>query len=241
MHLTPSSDSPDIILEPLDLVTSLSAPSRNSNSSSPSKAHANCEQLTIQSPQSEGAAGSCRNRLTGHPAPPAAPWISPEPLSHCVFGEPLASELAVLFQPQTPEHAGEGRLPAAVPGVSSHGSAALLPDTTPSRRWGHIPLGPTSPRARSPQDLLPQRALPSSHLTHSPAAAVPATSSQRHSQAAGFFGRAASTASGCAGSGRHEAAILPQTSGSLARPGVFSSPSAGSQEKGWVVRWGAPA
>lgn len=84
LHLNSSQNLPDSILKLLDLVTSLLLHQRTLNSSSPSKAQANSEQLTLTSPQ------SCTKRLTGHPAPPAAcgvsvphsmSWVSRYPLS----------------------------------------------------------------------------------------------------------------------------------------------------------------
>lgn len=113
------------------------------------------------------------------------------------LGELLSSEPAVLSQPKVPEHAGEGKLPAAVPGVSRclqlHCCLRLL-DTTAPR--GHMPLGPHLFRSMKIQDLLPQSSAQIPACPQ-PRRSCPCPTFPTHRQPsglAGSFGSAASAA-----------------------------------------------
>lgn len=110
------------------------------------------------------------NGLTGHPAPLATPWILSELLPHSMSWM-SCSPLSWQCSPTTRrlKHTGDGRLPTAVPSVSSHGPAALLPDTT---RPGAGAM-PVLTATESSAQLLPHP---------QPRSTCPATSPQQHSQ-----------------------------------------------------------
>lgn len=185
----------------------------------------NHKQLTLQSLR------AARNGVTGHPASPAAPWISSELLPHSASFMnccPLSWQCCPSPSPAKVQ-APHNHIWCSQPLMSCTAARYHLlqaPSCTP--------LGPFFLREWSPQDLLPQRALPRSRFAYSPATAVCTAFSQLHSQAADFFGRAASAVSSCAGSERHEVDLLTHRSGCLASPGVLSSCSVRPRTRaGW--------
>lgn len=175
MQFTSSCDLSDVILEPLDLVTSLLH--QRTQIPLPQAKH---KQTVSSSPF--GLLRAAGNGLTGHPAPLATPWISSELLPHSMSWMscwPLSWQCS----PSTRrlKRTGDGRLPTAVPSVSSHGPAVLLPDTTCPGAGAICPWVPALPQHEGPRtdcyrELCPAPASPTApqHLSrHSPSTAQP--------------------------------------------------------------------